>query len=108
MGPDEDESTVWLGIVVAIGALLMGGLAIDGLVSGETVHIGKYRTGVPISGAKGVGIAIAYGTFALALALFAVACFSATSEHQAGFSSWAKKVFITAVLMLVSFSLFLK
>ena len=106
--PDRNASAVGIGVVVAIGALLMAWLSIDGLVSGETVNIGKYRHGVPLSGVKGAGVAISYGAFALGLALFAVACFNSTSAAQARLLSWAKRVVIVAGLMLLFFALFIK
>jgi hypothetical protein len=108
MDSDENASAVWFGVVVAIGALFMGWLSIDGLVSGETVHIGKNRTGMLLTGAKGVGVAIAYGAFAVSMALFAIACFNANTERRDSLISWTKRIFIAAGLLLLVAALFLK
>ena len=104
---EKDVSSPALGAVTAIGALLMAWLCLDGLVSGETVNIGKYHTGMPLSGARGVALALAYGTCALSLAVFAIGCFIGDPGRQGRFMSWAKRAFIASGVVLFA-SLFFK
>jgi hypothetical protein len=92
---------VWSGIAIALLAIALAHMSIDGLFTGETRALSK-NPHPPATGLRGVIVAVSYAMGATALALVAAACLTANEARGNRFFATAKWLGIAALVVLCS------
>jgi hypothetical protein len=94
-----------MAIAMAIAAIVLGYLAVEGLATGVTRLLTK--SGGVGSGLEGRLIATAYGGFSIALGLCVLMFLAKTESRVKLYAAWCRGVGIVAVVILLS-SFYLK
>jgi hypothetical protein len=91
---------VGLGLVIAAFSVGVAYFGLDELITGKTRALSKFGHYDPVTGHRGITVAIAYLIFSGALASFAAMGFSAEPSRQATFLKWGRRIGITAGIVL--------